>query len=153
MLSIVWWSLFTFIGVWAQVAVPGVDFFVPGLLLCIQMEKKYHVFWMILLWSLIQDGVGGLPFGYSLLWYLSILALYRGCFMFFDVRSLMFAVLCGVLLGILHPALTALMAMLADMDWAPERYLFEGALQAFIFPLEWVVVKHLYSGWLKHEPV
>ncbi|GKT30622.1 hypothetical protein ADUPG1_001599, partial [Aduncisulcus paluster] len=77
--------------------------------------KKYHIVWLILIWSLIQDGIGGLPFGYSVLWYSSILVLYRCGAMFFDVQSMMFALLCGVVLGALHPALTAMMSMLADM--------------------------------------
>ncbi len=153
MSSIFWWGCFSFLAIWAQKIVPGIDFFAPGLLLCIQLDKKYHVFWMILIWSLIQDGIGGLPFGYSVVWYSSIYFLYRCGAMFFDVQSLMFALLCGVVLGALHPSLTAMMSLLADMVWAPDRYIFEGILQAAIFPVEWLLLKYIYPERFKHEPV
>ncbi|MBI9111793.1 hypothetical protein [Maridesulfovibrio ferrireducens] len=151
MFSFFWWAAFTVVGIWAQRIVPGVDFLAPGLLLCIQMEKKTLFFWLILVWSLIQEGAGGLPFGYSLLWYSSIYVVYRCGAMFFDVQSFMFALLCGAGLGVLHPLLTGMMAMLADMNWASDRYLFEGILQFIIFPLEWLFLKYIYPERLKHE--
>ncbi|WP_320006502.1 hypothetical protein [Maridesulfovibrio sp.] len=153
MSSILWWACFSFLAIWAQKIVPGVDFFAPGLLLCIQLEKKYHFFWLILIWSLIQDGIGGLPFGYSVVWYSSLFFLYRCGAMFFDVQSLMFAMLCGLVLGALHPALTAMMSLLADMVWVPDRYIFEGILQAAIFPVEWLLLRYIYPERFKHEPV
>ena len=153
MYSAFWWACFSFLAIWVQKIVPGVDFLAPGLLLCIQLEKKYHIVWLILIWSLVQDGIGGLPFGYSVLWYSSILVLYRCGAMFFDVQSMMFALLCGVVLGALHPALTAMMSMLADMVWVPDRYIFEGILQAVIFPVEWLLLKYIYPQRFRHEPV
>ncbi|CCO23335.1 hypothetical protein [Maridesulfovibrio hydrothermalis] len=151
--SILWWAGFTFVAIWAQKILPGVDFMAPGLLLCIQLEKKSHVFWLILIWSLIQDGVGGLPFGYSIIWYSSILILYRCGAMFFDVQSMMFALLCAAGLGLLHPLLTGIMSMLADMVWVSDRYIFEGILQALIFPAEWLLLKYLYPVRFRHESV
>ncbi|WP_027721834.1 hypothetical protein [Maridesulfovibrio zosterae] len=153
MQSVLWWAAFTFVAIWAQKMLPGVDFMAPGLLLCIQLGKRKYFFWMILIWALIQDGIGGLPFGYSILWYSSILILYRCGAMFFDVQSMMFALLCGVVLGVLHPLLTAVMAMLADMVWVSDRYIFEGILQALIFPIEWLLLKYLYPAGFKHESV
>ncbi|WP_432734629.1 hypothetical protein [Maridesulfovibrio sp. FT414] len=153
MQSLFWWAAFTFAAIWAQKVVPGVDFLAPGILLCIQMDKRTHVFWLILVWSLIQDGIGGLPFGYSIVWYLSILALYRGGEMFFDVHSMMFALLCGCLLGLLHPGLTAMMSMLADMVFVPDRYIYEGIVQAVVFPVEWLLLKYIYPAGFRHEPV
>ncbi|OEU70217.1 MAG: hypothetical protein BA863_03720 [Desulfovibrio sp. S3730MH75] len=151
MLSVAWWTLFTIAGIWAQRFVPGVDFLAPGLLLCIQLEKRTLFFWLLIIWSLIQEGLGGLPFGYSILWYSSIVALYRCGAMFFDVQSLMFAILCGAGLGLLHPLLTGMMAVLADMQWAADRYFLEGVLQFLIFPLEWAFIKYIYPERLKHE--
>ncbi len=151
MFSFLWWTAFTVVGIWAQKVLPGVDFLAPGLLLCIQMERKTLLIWLILFWSLIQEGIGGLPFGYSLLWYSSIFALYRCGAMFFDVQSLMFALLCGAGLGLLHPFIIGVMTMLADMNWAPDRYIYEGILQFAIFPLEWLFIKYIYPERLKHE--
>lgn len=151
MSSILWWATFTFAGLWAQKMVPGIDFLAPGILLCVQLNKKTHVFWLILVWSLVQDGIGGLPFGYSIIWYLSILVLYRGGEMFFDVHSIMFALLCGCLLGVLHPGLTMMMSLLADMAFVPDRYIYEGILQAVIFPFEWLLLKSFYPAEVRHE--
>lgn len=151
--TVLWWTAFTFVAIWAQKVLPGVDFMAPGLLLCIQLDKRKHIFWLILIWSLIQDGVGGLPFGYSVIWYSSILILYRCGAMFFDVQSMMFTLLCGCVLGFLHPVLTGMMSMLADMVWVTDRYILEGILQALIFPAEWLLLKYFYPVRFKHEPV
>ncbi len=153
MQTVLWWAAFTFVAIWAQKVLPGVDFMAPGLLLCIQLDKRKYIFWLILIWSLIQDGVGGLPFGYSIIWYSSILILYRCGAMFFDVQSMMFALLCGGVLGLLHPALTGMMSMLADMAWVADRYVVEGIIQALIFPVEWLLLKYIYPVRFKHEPV
>lgn len=153
MQSILWWAGFTYLAIWAQKMLPGVDFMAPGLLLCIQLDRRKDLYWLILIWALIQDGIGGLPFGYSIIWYLSLLVLYRCGAMFFDVQSMMFALLCGVTLGVLHPLLTGVMSMLADMVWVTDRYVFEGILQAVIFPAEWLLLKYLYPAGFKHEPV
>ncbi len=66
---------------------------------------------------------------------------------------MMFALLCGVVLGALHPVLTAMMSMLADMVWVRDRYIFEGILQAAIFPVEWLLLKYIYPQRFRHEPV
>lgn len=153
MRSFLWWTVFTCLAVWAQKLLPGIDFMAPGLLLCIQFDKRRQAVWLILIWSLIQDGIGGLPFGYSIIWYLSIVALYRCGEMFFDVQSMMFTLLCGALLGLLHPLLTGVMSMLADMVFTPDRYLYEGIVQALIFPVEWLILKYAYPAGVKHEPV
>ncbi len=148
---IFWWAAFTFVAVWGQKMVPGIDFLAPGILLCIQLNKRTYVFWLILVWALIQDGVGGLPFGYSIVWYLSILALYRGGEMFFDVQSTMFAMLCGCMLGVVHIGLTFMMSMLADMTFVLDRYVYEGVVQALVFPAEWLLLKYIFPAGAKHE--
>ncbi|WP_320171919.1 hypothetical protein [Maridesulfovibrio sp.] len=153
MFPVFWWAVFTFAAIWAQKTVPGVDFMAPGVLLCLQLNKRTQLFWLIFFWSLIQDGIGGLPFGYSVAWYLSILALYRGGEMFFDVQSMMFALLCGGMLGVMHVALTATMSMLADMAFVPDRYIYEGVIQAVVFPVVWLLLKLVYPSGFKNEPV
>jgi hypothetical protein len=68
MRRIVWWMGFTACGIWAQSHVPGVDFLVPGLILSLQVEKASQTVWLGLVWLLLQEGMGSLPFGFGLLW-------------------------------------------------------------------------------------
>lgn len=152
MLAFVWWAGFAVIAIWLQLFVPGIDFLAPGILYCLQHEKKTQAFWMAFIWGLIQEGCGTLPFGYVIISYLLIYALYRGGIMFFDVQSFMFAVLCGIGLGLLHPILVGIIAMLADMSASPDRLVMEGIIQGSVFPFVWLVIKLLYPERLKYEP-
>ncbi len=151
MLALLWWAGFAVVAIWIQRFVPGVDFLAPGILFCIQREKMTQAFWMAVVWVLIQEGCATLPFGYAIISYVTIYALYRGGMMFFDVQSFMFATLCGAALGVLHPLLLGVMTMLADMGGAHDRYIMEGIIQGVVFPLEWLAIRLLYPERLKYE--
>lgn len=151
MLAFFWWAGFAVAAIWMQRFVPGVDFLAPGILFCLQREKMTQAFWMGIVWVLIEEGSGTLPFGYAIISYLLIYALYRGGIIFFDVQSLMFALLCGIALGLLHPLMTGIIAMLADMGGSPDLYVVEGVIQGLVFPLEWLLIRFFYPEQLNNE--
>ncbi|WP_027177738.1 hypothetical protein [Maridesulfovibrio bastinii] len=152
MLAFIWWAGFAVVAIWMQSFVPGVDFLAPSILFCLQREKNTQALWMAVIWVLIEEGCGTLPFGYAIISYLLIYALYRCGIMFFDVQSFMFTVLCGVAIGVMHPVLIGIIAMLADLSGAADRYVAEGILQGLFFPVVWLLIKLFYPERLKNEP-
>lgn len=65
----VWWTGYLAIAVWAQELSGGLDFLTPGLLVCLQTGRWWTVVWMTVLWTLVQEGIGALAFGVSVLFY------------------------------------------------------------------------------------
>lgn len=73
-----WWTGYLVIAVWAQELSGGLDFLSPGLLICLQSRHWWSAVWLAVLWVLMQEGVGNLVFGVSILFY-------AGMFLFFLV--------------------------------------------------------------------
>jgi hypothetical protein len=144
MRRIVWWIGFTGCGIWAQSHLPGVDFLVPGLILSLQEETTPQSLWLALVWLLLQEGMGSLPFGFGLLWYAATAGLFLVGRWLFEAKNLMFMSMLGLALGLLHYGLLMVMAGLQDWLVPPGRLLTESIYQALIFPLEWAVIHAAY---------
>jgi hypothetical protein len=144
MRRIVWWMGFTACGIWAQSHVPGVDFLVPGLILSLQVEKASQTVWLGLVWLLLQEGMGSLPFGFGLLWYAAATGLFLLGRWLFEARNLLFMSMLGLALGLLHYGLVLVMAGLQDWLVPTGRLLTESIHQVLFFPLEWAVIHAAY---------
>lgn len=150
-LALLWWGGYTIIAVWAQMLIPGVDFLAPGLVLAMQERPVSRVVVLGILWTLLQEGIGGLSFGYGVAWYgLLAIMFVLGRWMF-ESRSVMFMYLLGVFLGILHPLLTLGLLSLESMQTAPDRLIVEGAIQAAVFPVVWWFAQHFFPARLKAD--
>lgn len=151
LLAIFWWAGYTALAVWAQKLLPGVDFLAPGLVLAMQERPGLRPLLLGLFWILLQEGMGGLSFGYGIACYgLLALVFAMGRWMF-EARSLLFMCLLGLFLGTLHPLLTSGLLSLEAMQMPTRRLILEGVLQAAIFPAVWWVASRLFPKRLRGD--
>ena len=75
-LNILWWLAFFVIGLALQQALPGTDVLVVGLFLALQERRPVQIAVVLVLLILLQEGVGTLDFGASVLWYFLAIVLF-----------------------------------------------------------------------------
>lgn len=151
MLGLCWWSLFALCGVWAQHFLPGVDFLAPGLLVSLQEERGGTTAWLLGAFVLLQEGMGNLFFGFSLLQYgVLVLAFMLGRNLF-DSRSVTLVSLLGLLLGGGHFLFTLMIMRLEGMLFPLERVLFESVVQALLVPVCWYLAHTLFPRGMKRD--
>jgi len=152
MLAALWWTLFTICGIWGQVLVPGVDFFAPGMAVSLRWQKPIVTVILTLVWVAIQEGAGGLAFGYGILWYFTLFSLLTLGRWLLDPGSFQFQALLGLALGLAHLLLLYLMAVLEQRAFPFTRVLSECLLQIIIYPILWYLADNLFPDRLKrHE--
>jgi hypothetical protein len=152
MLGALWWLVFTFLGIWGQTLVPGVDFFAPGMAVSLRWQKPWGTVALALVWTAIQEGAGGLAFGYAILWYVTLFVLLTLGRWLLDPGSFQFQALLGLALGLAHFLLLYLMAVLEMRAFPLRRVLLECLLQALIYPVLWYLASNLFPERLKrHE--
>ncbi|MBU1039515.1 MAG: hypothetical protein KKF77_00250 [Proteobacteria bacterium] len=153
MLASLWWMAFTILGIWGQSMLPGVDFFAPGLAVSLRWQKPGATILLTVIWIAIQEGAGGLAFGYAILWYTILFALLTVGRWLLDPDSLQFQALLGLTLGLAHLLLLYLMAVLEMRAFPLGRVLGECLLQAVLYPILWYVAATMFPDRLKrvHE--
>ncbi len=135
--NIIWWTVFLCAGVWAQSVFPGVDILAAGLVISMQEERLQQTAWLMLACIIIQEGAGSLAFGYSLVWYVFVVGLYILGRWLFEARNLLFILLLGLCLGIMHVVLSSTLASLQNYEVDIAVLLREGFLQALLFAPAW----------------
>jgi hypothetical protein len=153
MLASLWWTAFTVLGIWGQSMLPGVDFFAPGLAISLRWQKPSSTVILTVIWIAIQEGAGGLAFGYAILWYAILFALLTVGRWLLDPGSIQFQALLGLALGLAHFFLLYLMAVLEMRAFPLARVLGECLLQAVLYPVLWYVAESMFPARLKkaHE--
>jgi len=151
MLATLWWTIFTICGVWGQTLVPGVDFFAPGMAISLRWQRPMATIALTLIWMAIQEGAGGLAFGYGILWYGVLFALLTVGRWLLDPGSMQFQALLGVGLGLAHFFLLYLMAVLEVRAFPVGRVAIECLLQALVYPAVWYLAANLFPEWLKRD--
>lgn len=135
--EIVWWSFFLSLGIWGQRFLPGIDVLVIGLLIALQEGKIRCILWLLPVIILLQEGMGGVPFGSALLWYGGVILLFCLGRWLFEAENFLFMFLLSLCLGGLHYALSDMMASLQRMH-IPNRLLVDDSiLQALFVPFAW----------------
>lgn len=139
-----WWAGFTVIAVWLEYFFPGICFLAPGLIVCLQEDKTKYAGWLLLVWILIQEGAGGLSFGFSILWFAGIVICYYVGRWLFQAKSILFMCLMGIAAGVLHYVLVLTMVLLQDKVMDMHRLYDQSLWQAGIFAVEWAVLSLVY---------
>lgn len=147
--NILWWLGFTFLAIWFQHWVSGVDVLIIGLIASLQEENRLQTFWLTLLWTLLLEGTGSLAFGSGLFWYLAAVLLYSLGRWLFEAENLLFILLLGLCLGAWHFGLVTLMSVLEDIVIDHNRLLMESVLQGLIIPPGWYLVHVLRTRLLR----
>nr|WP_321513076.1 hypothetical protein [uncultured Pseudodesulfovibrio sp.] len=151
-LTVLWWGGYTILGIWGQKALPGVDFFAAGLILSLQKGEGPMVTTpLVVIWILLVEGTGNLPFGYGLAWYGLVVTFYFMGQWLFEARSFLFMILIGLGLGVLHPLLVNSVASLSNQYVPFQPLLIEGALQAGLFFIIWLIIDFFYPQRLRQN--
>lgn len=151
-LAVLWWAVYTVLGIWAQRTLPGIDFFAPGIILSLQEETSGQRTALLgLICILLMEGMGSLPFGYGLAWYGLMAAFFFTGRWLFEPRSILFMALIGIWMGALHPILIYALASLSNLQVAMKPLLIQGAMQAVAFPLVWVIADYFFPKRLRRD--
>lgn len=151
LLALAWWGAYTVIGIWTQKVLPGVDFLAPGIILSMQEQAGHRTFWLAVVWILLLEGMGNLPFGYGVAWYGLLVTFYFVGRWLFEARSILFMCLLGIGLGVLHPTLTYCLARLGNLTISMDQAIAAGMMQAVAFPVVWLVADQLFPKKLRHD--
>lgn len=151
MLAALWWFVFTICGIWGQALAPGVDFFAPGMAISLRWQRPAVTVVLAVVWMAIQEGAGGLAFGYGILWYFTLFSLLTLGRWLLDPDSFQFQALIGLALGAAHFLLLYLMAVLELRAFPLKRVLLECLLQMALYPALWYTASNLFPERLKRD--
>ena len=103
-LNILWWVAFFVFGLALQQALPGTDVLVAGLFLALQERRPFQLAVVLLALILVQEGVGTLDFGTSVLWYLLVITLFFIGRWMFETENWLFVLLLSGCIGLADDA-------------------------------------------------
>lgn len=149
--NILWWLAFFASGLALQQALPGTDVLVVGLFLALQERRPVQIAVVLVLLVLIQEGVGTLDFGASVLWYLLAIVLFFAGRWMFETENWLFVLLLGGCLGAAHGAVIWLMARLQYIPLDTAGLVDESILQALLTPVLWQACRLARRWVVPHE--
>lgn len=136
-LNILWWIMFLVLGLTLQQAFPGTDLLVAGLFLALQERRGLQTSVLLVVLLLMQEGMGTLDFGTSVLWYLLVVALFFAGRWMFETENWLFVLLISGCLGVAHYVVFWLMARLQFIPVNMTALLDESILQGLLTPFVW----------------
>lgn len=144
------WVAFFLLAVWFQLFFPGTDFFVPGIILCLQRERFTNVLVLIFLALLIQEGTGSLVFGAGVLRYGGLVGMYLVGRGLFEARSPVFIPLLAAAFALSQIAILHTMAGLQSMDIQGQRLFLESVVLFVMVVLGWYLLDVVYRFTSRH---
>ncbi len=145
MSAVVFWAVFSILGIWIQFFAPGLDALAPGLVISLQREHWSRTFWLLLTWILVQEGIGSQAFGgVFMLYALLIGAFILGC-KIFDEANPLFMVLLGFGYGMVLILSRYILAGLQDVVLPVRPLLEDYLIQSFYFVLAWFIAHRFYA--------
>lgn len=132
-----WWVLFFMIGIWLQRFLPGIDVLVSGLLVALGERRPIQLAVVLGTLIVLQEGMGTLDFGASVLWYGIVVCLFYGGHWLFETENFLFMFMLGGCLGAAHYGVLWTMSRLQFIPVTPADLLDEGILQALFTPFAW----------------
>ncbi len=133
-----WWLGYIFVAIAFQSMLPGTDFFLPGLILALQERHLSQVIFLGAVGILLQEGMGSMAFGGSLLWYAAAAILFFAGSGLLQGTGFMFVTLFGIVLSVVHYLIFSTLASLQDIPWNSSPLLHECIQQALCIPLMWL---------------
>lgn len=147
-----YWAVYIVAGIIIQQQVPGTDALVPGFLIALQSGRKKILFWLFILFVLIQEGGGSLHFGSSLLWYGGQIAIYYIASYFVSTNSFFATLMLAGLFSAYGALVKIFICAIQDIP-VNYQYLLETSLiQAAIIPIIWLLAFGLRKRMFIHAP-
>lgn len=131
---VLWWIVYFIVAIWAQEISGGFDFLSPGLLVCLQIGQWWSLVWMTWLIIFIQEGMGDLVFGSSLLFYAGMYLAYLLSRWLLEPRNPLFIILFSLMLSVWHWLVLSGAVQFQEIPvhmpgpwgWIPRQWLFYG---------------------------
>lgn len=136
----IFWMVFIILAVWLQLFAPGMDFFVPGIILGLQRERFRYVILLLLLAILVQEGTGSLVFGAGILRYGGLVGMFYLGRCLFEGRSPLFILLMASAFTFWQIIVIHTMAGLQSMNILGQRLAWEGLLMFVTFLMGWWIL-------------
>ncbi len=137
----IFWPLYTIACIWLHSLVPGLDCFAPALIVCLHLKRYQSVFWLGLIWLLINEGVGSIAFGASLVWDAGLVLFFFAVQVFFSSRHVYFLFVLAVFAAGWHYVVFFSMLNLQELQVHKEALIMNSLLTACAFPLAWIVIQ------------
>ena len=148
--NIIWWVVFLSLGLIAESLLPGIDVLLIGLIIALQEGKLTQIIWVFLAVILLQEGIGALAFGSSILSYtLTILVFYGGRALL-EQENILFVLLVAVSAGLGHYVFTEVMAALQGISLPGGRLALESFIQVLLLPPLWSLTFALRGKMVPH---
>lgn len=137
------WFFYTGLCIWVHTLFPGLDCFAPALIVCLHRKQYRTTFWLGLAWLLVNEGVGSLAFGSSILWYSGLILFFFLIQLFLSSGHVYFVLALALFAGCWQFFLFSSMARLQEVIVPQERLLAGSVLTALFFPLGWMLIQRL----------
>lgn len=143
----IWWTFFTAMCIWIQSFISGIDCFGPAVLVLMHLQRYREAVWLTPVWILINEGVGSLAFGCSLLWFGGLILTFLFLCQFLSSSNIIFLLSLSLLAGVGQSGIIVLMASLQEIIIPFERIVVQGILSAFLFPVLWFGMLTAFKRW------
>jgi hypothetical protein len=139
----IWWIGYTLLAVWAQEWFGGIDFFTPGLIVFLQVDRWKGCLWAAIVWGIMQEGTGSLSFGTILLFDAGLVAMFMAGKWFLETENLFFVMALSFFLVIWREMVLMWLASLQDLVvfWSSFPFM---ALQFLAYVLTWALIYPLF---------
>lgn len=148
MKAVIWWLIYTIFGIWLQRFIPGLDCFAPALAGCLYLGLTTTTFWLALFWILIQEGIGSLAFGSTLLFYGGITVFFFWSKIIFTKNSPLFFIGASIFTSGFYLLVMYVMSNLQELDIPINIFLQNALLILIFFPILLSIVILSYSQWI-----
>ena len=149
-INIIWWTLFLSVGLVVENLLPGTDVLLIGLIIALQEGKIAQIIWVFLAVILLQEGVGTLAFGSSILSYTAIVLIFYAGRALLEQENILFVLMVAASAGIGHYVFTEAMAALQNISLPGQRLAMESFIQVLILPPLWILAFALRGKMVPH---
>lgn len=144
--NIAWWFAYIAAAIFLQRFTVGVDFLLPGIIVVLQERKIVQFVLVFLVFVIIQEGIGTMPFGNVFLWYLLAIVFFYAWRWFFEVESFTFILLLSAALAVSHYFIVSTLANIQDIYIDYKALQDESFYQMFLTPIIWHTINYLRRG-------
>lgn len=148
--NLFWWAGYVIAAIWLQKLVPGLDAFVPALIICLMEGNKQQTGAFILVCMVIQEGTGTLPFGASIIWYSAVIVMYYVGGWFFMGGNFMFTMVLSLAMGVSRALIFWSMGLLQPLPLDYQVMYSAYVLQVLLTPLIWGIAQKSRSLLVKN---
>ncbi len=148
--SFFFWIVLFAVSIVFQYHIQGIDILCIACIWTLHEERWARFLWLAPVLILLQEGGGSMAFGTSILWYTSMVAVFVLGRCLFAVESIVFMLLYGLAMGLMHYILFNVMTGLQNINVPPSSIFHDSLFQAVCILIAWATVLLLRQRFMKH---